>query len=279
MPPLCKGRCRAAAVGLFCCRLLGGNDRCRWVLPFFLSAACGGTAASRWVLPFVTKRKRKVPPFRRGGRRPGLRPWTRRCGHLTTAYSGPGGPEQGMDLEILAGEPPLCKGRCRAAAVGLETMPDFPLPGNAVKSPTPQSPSAPAPLAQGSHYQLLPGKGGRTPTGQGFSPNHWPLFAAALFRKQRCALLFCPGGIAARAKKSPHRAGAGQKQRCFTSSFPRPDGRAGPRRPAYTGCPGHGRTCRSRGGSCRGLPPTADGRGRGGYTPQSRSHGKRAGSR
>ena len=26
------------------------------------------------------------------------------CGHLTTAYSGPGGPEQGMDLKILAGK-------------------------------------------------------------------------------------------------------------------------------------------------------------------------------
>ena len=69
------------------------------------------------------------------------------------------------------------------------------------------------------------------------------------------------------------------KQPCFTSSFPRPDGRAGPRRPAYTGCPEHGHTCRSRGGSCRGLPPTADGHGRGGYSPRSRSHGKRAGSR
>ena len=84
-------------------------------------------------------------------------------------------------------------------------------------------------------------------------------------------------------QKSPHRAGAGQKHRqkqpCFTSSFPRPDGRAGPRRPACTGCPGHGRTCRSRGGSCRGLPPTADVRGRGGYTLRSRSHGRRAGSR
>ena len=152
-----------------------------FVLPVF---SFWQTVVYREVLPFVTKRKRKVPPFRRGGRRPGLRlfvschgtiqkttrsvdsligrprtaanGWVRDfaplgCGHLTTAYSGPGGPEQGMDLEILAGEPPLCKGRCRAAAVGLETMPDFPLPGNAVKSPTPQSPSAPAPLAQGSH--------------------------------------------------------------------------------------------------------------------------------
>ena len=45
---------------------------------------------------------------------------------------------------------------------------------------------------------------------------------------------------------------------------PHPDGPAGPRRPACTGCPGRGHTCRSRGGSCRGLPPTAGGRGRGG---------------
>ena len=45
---------------------------------------------------------------------------------------------------------------------------------------------------------------------------------------------------------------------------PHPGGPADPRHPAYTGYPGHGHTCRSRGGSCRGLPPTADGRGRGG---------------
>ncbi len=102
----------------------------------------------------------------------------------------------------------------------------------------------------------------------------WPHSNGARFLTQPLAAFRDRPG-----KKSPHRAGAGQKQRCFTSSFPRPDGRAGPRRPAYTGCPGHGRTCRSRGGSCRGLPPTADGRGRGGYTPQSRSHGRRAGSR
>ncbi len=106
----------------------------------------------------------------------------------------------------------------------------------------------------------------------GFSPGHWPLFAADLFRNQHFVLVFASccarfRSIAAQAKKSPHRAGAGRKQRSvFTSSFPRPDGRAGPRRPAYTGCPGHGRTCRSRGGSCRGLPPTADGRGRDGCT-------------
>ena len=97
---------------------------------------------------------------------------------------------------------------------------------------------------------------------QGFSSNHWPLCG-----KQKART----GQV--RAKNQAI------KQPCFTSSFPRPDGRAGPRRPAYTGCPGHGRTCRSRGGSCRGLPPTADGRGRGGYSPRSRSHGRRAGSR
>ena len=69
-----------------------------------------------------------------------------------------------------------------------------------------------------------------------------------------------------------------RKKTEITFSFPRPSGRAGPRRPAYTGCPGRGRTCRSRGGSCRDLPPTAGGRGRGEYSPHSRNRGRRAGS-
>ena len=65
----------------------------------------------------------------------------------------------------------------------------------------------------------------------------------------------------------------------ITWTFPRPGGPAGPRHPACTARRGRGHTCRSRGGSCRGLPPTADGRGRGGYSPRSRSHGRHAGSR
>ena len=65
----------------------------------------------------------------------------------------------------------------------------------------------------------------------------------------------------------------------ITWTFLRPGGPAGPRHPAYTARRGRGHTCRSRGGSCRGLPPTADGRGRGGCSPRSRSHGRRAGSR
>ena len=82
--------------------------------------------------------------------------------------------------------------------------------------------------------------------------------------------------------KSPHPYGCGPeklKRSEITYFSLHPGGRADPRRRAYTGCRGHGHTCRSRGGSCRGLPPTADGRGRGGYSPQSRCHGKRAGSR
>ena len=56
-------------------------------------------------------------------------------------------------------KPPLCKGRCRAAAEGLETLPDFPLPGNHSKIPTPQSAfRPPAPLAQGSLQQRPPGE-------------------------------------------------------------------------------------------------------------------------
>ena len=81
--------------------------------------------------------------------------------------------------------------------------------------------------------------------------------------------------------KSPHPYGCGPeklKRSEITYSSLHPGGRADPRRRAYTGCRGHGHTCRSRGGSCRGLPPTADGRGRGGYSPQSRCRGKRAGS-
>ena len=58
----------------------------------------------------------------------------------------------------------------------------------------------------------------------------------------------------------------------------RPGGPAGPRHPACTARRGRGRTCRNRGGSCRGLPPTAGGHGRGGCSRQSRSHGRRAGS-
>ena len=96
-------------------------------------------------------------------------PWTR-CGHLTTAYSGPGGPEQGMDLKIPAGEPPLCKGRCRAApssptpplckgrcraaAEGLECLSDFPFTGYNSRFTTPQSASLTAPLAQGSLWRV-----------------------------------------------------------------------------------------------------------------------------
>ena len=64
----------------------------------------------------------------------------------------------------------------------------------------------------------------------------------------------------------------------ITWTFPRPDGPAGPRHPACTARRGRGHTCRSRGGSCRGLPPTAGGHGRGGCSRQSRSHGRRAGS-
>ena len=58
----------------------------------------------------------------------------------------------------------------------------------------------------------------------------------------------------------------------------RPGGPAGPRHPACTARRGRGHTCRSRGGSCRGLPPTAGGHGRGGCSRQSRSRGRRAGS-
>ena len=64
----------------------------------------------------------------------------------------------------------------------------------------------------------------------------------------------------------------------ITWTFPRPGGPADPRHPACTARRGRGHTCRSRGGSCRGLPPTAGGRGRGGCSRQSRSHGRRAGS-
>ena len=122
------------------------------------------------------KRKRKGPavPMRRPPARvfnPGPV-----CGHPSgTAYSGPGGPEQGMDLNgaserpslckgtsrapITFPKPPLCKGRCRAAAEGLETLPDFPLPGNHSKIPTPQAAfRPPAPLAQGSLQQRLSGE-------------------------------------------------------------------------------------------------------------------------
>ena len=63
----------------------------------------------------------------------------------------------------------------------------------------------------------------------------------------------------------------------ITWTFLRPGGPAGPRHPACTARRGRGRTCRSRGGSCRGLPPTAGGHGRGGCSRQSRSHGRRAG--
>ncbi len=111
-----------------------------FVLPVF---SFWQTVVYREVLPFVTKRKRKVPPFRRGGRRPGrflpgrlCRPmalcamqksnaqrcfrnrsaaqsgqWYEaetlpnpRCGHLTTAYSPAGAGEQGMDLKYTAGK-------------------------------------------------------------------------------------------------------------------------------------------------------------------------------
>ena len=64
----------------------------------------------------------------------------------------------------------------------------------------------------------------------------------------------------------------------ITWTFLRPGGPAGPRHPACTARRGRGHTCRSRGGSCRGLPPTAGGHGRGGCSRQSRSHGRRAGS-
>ncbi len=47
------------------------------------------------------------------------------------------------------------------------------------------------PCSPGPSPVHRPSQGGRTPVGQGFSRNHWPLFAADQFRKQRCALLFC----------------------------------------------------------------------------------------
>ena len=50
-------------------------------------------AAYGSVLPFCDQKgSEKVPPFRCGGRRLGLRPQTPKCGHLTTAYSPAWGP-------------------------------------------------------------------------------------------------------------------------------------------------------------------------------------------
>ena len=85
------GRPRTAANGWGRNFVFWQTAVCRRGVPF-LFLASWGTAFSRLVLPFVTKRKRKVPPFRCGGRRPGLRPRTPRCGHLTTAYSPAWGP-------------------------------------------------------------------------------------------------------------------------------------------------------------------------------------------
>ena len=101
-------------------------------------------------------------------------------------------------------------------------------------------------------------------------------------QSQRAAISFPVGGrtmCAPYGERARLRQNKKPKRSEITYSSLHPGGRADPRRRAYTGCRGHGHTCRSRGGSCRGLPPTADGRGRGGYSPQSRCRGKRAGSR
>ena len=101
-------------------------------------------------------------------------------------------------------------------------------------------------------------------------------------QSQRAAISFQVGGrtmCAPYGERARLRQNKKPKRSEITYSSLHPGGRADPRRRAYTGCRGHGHTCRSRGGSCRGLPPTADGRGRGGYSPQSRCRGKRAGSR
>ena len=148
-----------------------------------------GTANCRLVLPFrARKGSEKGPPFRCGGRRPGLRPRTPRCGHLTTAYSPAWGP------------------------VNKEN--DFiPFPGNSCL--TERVLNCPARF---SNPYLAQAPQGLSRPSLGFSPNHWPLCAADLFRNQRCALFFAwrcapSGGIAARAKsrspgrRPPHRNG------------------------------------------------------------------------
>ena len=59
----------------------------------FTAPLPGKTTSYRGVLPFCRQKgSEKAPPFRCGGRRPGLRPRTPRCGHLTTAYSPAWGP-------------------------------------------------------------------------------------------------------------------------------------------------------------------------------------------
>ena len=127
----------------------------------------GVTAASRGLFPFrARKGNEKGPPFRCGGRRLGLRPQTPRCGHLKTAYSGPGGPEQGMDFNGVAKRPQVK--RKRATRLGA-TLPDAfrkqPLLGNGIKS-IPCSP-VPRPVRR-------PSSGGRTPRVQGRSPGRRP---------------------------------------------------------------------------------------------------------
>ena len=78
-----------------------------------------------------------------------------RCGHLPTAYSGPGGLSKENFLNDAPGKPPLCKGRCRAAAEGLVSWRDCPFTDYNRGFTTPQSASLTAPLTQGSQ-SLLP---------------------------------------------------------------------------------------------------------------------------
>ena len=106
-PPLCKGRCRTAAVGLFAC------------------CHC---------------------PVTGGG------------GGFTTPQSAlaDSSPYTGEPLGTAAAclGPPLCKGRCRAAAVGLFACCHCPVTGGNGGFTTPQSASPTAPLTQGEPWEM-----------------------------------------------------------------------------------------------------------------------------
>ena len=150
-PPLCKGRCRAAAVGLWTCRYCPGMG---YSTNFTTPQSAFADSSPYTGEPFGWAAVCLAPPLCKGRCRAaavglGTCRYCPRTGYSTNfttpqsafADSSPyTGEPFGWAAVCLA--PPLCKGRCRAAAVGLFACCFCPRTGGGGNLPTPQSASA-----------------------------------------------------------------------------------------------------------------------------------------
>ena len=103
MPVFTKGTAKQTRQGgsAFCFVAFGQTGVCRLVFSFCVRLTGKRLPADR-LFPFgVKKEPKNRHRFDAVDADQGCGPGPGECGHLTTAYSGPGGPEQGMDLKSL----------------------------------------------------------------------------------------------------------------------------------------------------------------------------------